>query len=130
MAMDQESADGVTFFAPTRKKKRPAAATDQVPSAERTSEPETSKAAKLEDAPPDEMEPFRALGLSKWQTAVCRSLGIVRPTPVQTGCIPAILQVLLLILLQAADANDLMELQDLAKARLHLGCQWRRACIR
>ena len=46
-------------------------------------------------APTDcsEGQNFRSLGLSKWLDSVCKSLGIVQPTPVQTGCIPAILQV-------------------------------------
>eukprot|EP00884_Botryococcus_braunii_P016017 jgi/Botrbrau1/3099/Bobra.0070s0083.1 len=34
---------------------------------------------------------FHALGLSPWLCRVCKSLGMQRPTPVQTGCIPAIL---------------------------------------
>jgi hypothetical protein len=34
---------------------------------------------------------FRSLGLSEWLDKVCRSLGMTKPTSVQTGCIPAIL---------------------------------------
>ena len=34
---------------------------------------------------------FRSLGVSEWLDRVCRSLGMMRPTGVQTGCIPAIL---------------------------------------
>lgn len=40
--------------------------------------------------PPDQN--FRSLGLSQWLDGVCSSLGIMSPTPVQSGCIPAILQ--------------------------------------
>ena len=35
---------------------------------------------------------FSELGLSEWLERVCADLGIVEPTPVQKGCIPAILQ--------------------------------------
>lgn len=35
---------------------------------------------------------FRSLGLTEWLCSVCRSLGMVQPTEVQRGCIPAILQ--------------------------------------
>eukprot|EP00889_Picochlorum_renovo_P000133 jgi/Picre1/27163/NNA_000132.t1 len=35
---------------------------------------------------------FSDLGLSEWLEKVCSDLGIVEPTPVQRGCIPAILQ--------------------------------------
>lgn len=35
---------------------------------------------------------FGELGLSEWLEDVCQNLGIVEPTPVQKGCIPAILQ--------------------------------------
>ncbi|EIE19868.1 DEAD-domain-containing protein [Coccomyxa subellipsoidea C-169] len=34
---------------------------------------------------------FRSLGISEWLDRVCKSLGMVRPTQVQRGCIPAIL---------------------------------------
>mmetsp|Transcript_35531 Transcript_35531/g.78825 ORF Transcript_35531/g.78825 Transcript_35531/m.78825 type:complete len:487 (-) Transcript_35531:822-2282(-) len=34
---------------------------------------------------------FKSLGVSEWLCGVCKSLGIVRPTTVQQGCIPAIL---------------------------------------
>lgn len=34
---------------------------------------------------------FAGLGLSKWATEVCKELGLKRPTPVQTHCIPRIL---------------------------------------
>ncbi|GAX86279.1 hypothetical protein CEUSTIGMA_g13691.t1 [Chlamydomonas eustigma] len=34
---------------------------------------------------------FKALGLTDWLCNVCKSLGMVRPTPVQESCIPAIL---------------------------------------
>lgn len=36
---------------------------------------------------------FKELGLSDWLCSVCDSLGMSRPTQVQQGCIPAILQV-------------------------------------
>jgi ATP-dependent RNA helicase DDX49/DBP8 len=36
-------------------------------------------------------ESFRALGLSEHLCTVCQTLGMQRPTQVQTGCIPAIL---------------------------------------
>eukprot|EP00227_Mantoniella_beaufortii_P018351 CAMPEP_0197579542 /NCGR_PEP_ID=MMETSP1326-20131121/3533_1 /TAXON_ID=1155430 /ORGANISM="Genus nov. species nov., Strain RCC2288" /LENGTH=554 /DNA_ID=CAMNT_0043143049 /DNA_START=74 /DNA_END=1738 /DNA_ORIENTATION=+ len=35
---------------------------------------------------------FRALGLNQWISANVVAMGITRPTPVQRGCIPAILQ--------------------------------------
>jgi ATP-dependent RNA helicase DDX49/DBP8 len=41
------------------------------------------------NSPPEST--FRALGLSEWLDKVCRSLGMKAPTPVQQGCIPAIL---------------------------------------
>jgi ATP-dependent RNA helicase DDX49/DBP8 len=34
---------------------------------------------------------FKSLGLTDWLCNVCKSLGMVRPTPVQEACIPAIL---------------------------------------
>ena len=34
---------------------------------------------------------WRELGLSEWLGTVCGSLGLRRPTPVQAGCVPAIL---------------------------------------
>lgn len=37
-------------------------------------------------------ETFKELGLSDWLCSVCKSLGMSRPTHVQDGCIPAILQ--------------------------------------
>ena len=46
-----------------------------------TSEP----AADLADAT------FKSLGVTDWLCSVCSSLGIVSPTQVQAGCIPAIL---------------------------------------
>lgn len=36
-------------------------------------------------------ETFKALGLSDWLCSVCKSLGMARPTQVQSGCIPAVL---------------------------------------
>jgi ATP-dependent RNA helicase DDX49/DBP8 len=35
---------------------------------------------------------FKDLGVSDWLCGVLQSLGIARPTPVQRGCIPAVLQ--------------------------------------
>ncbi|BDA51188.1 DEAD-box ATP-dependent RNA helicase 36 [Coccomyxa sp. Obi] len=35
---------------------------------------------------------FRSLGITEWLDRVCKSLGMVQPTEVQRGCIPAILQ--------------------------------------
>lgn len=37
------------------------------------------------------MVPFRKLGVSEWLVSGLRTLGITNPTPVQTACIPAIL---------------------------------------
>ncbi|KAK9817562.1 hypothetical protein WJX74_007759 [Apatococcus lobatus] len=34
---------------------------------------------------------FKSLGLSEWLARTCKSLGMLQPTPVQQGCIPAIL---------------------------------------
>ncbi|KAK9801345.1 hypothetical protein WJX73_007408 [Symbiochloris irregularis] len=91
MAMDHEDFDDVTLFAPQRNKRPPAADPTEFNAAS-SGKNGTHKRAKVEAVETEDAEPFRALGLSKWQTAVCRSLGIVQPTPVQTGCIPAILQ--------------------------------------
>uniref|UniRef100_A0A2K5VP78 RNA helicase n=1 Tax=Macaca fascicularis TaxID=9541 RepID=A0A2K5VP78_MACFA len=38
------------------------------------------------------MSGFAELGLSSWLVAQCRQLGLKQPTPVQLGCIPAILE--------------------------------------
>lgn len=38
------------------------------------------------------IETFKELGLSDWLCGVCKSLGMARPTQVQQGCIPAILE--------------------------------------
>ncbi|KAM7025982.1 putative ATP-dependent RNA helicase DDX49 [Acridotheres tristis] len=38
------------------------------------------------------MAEFRALGLAPWLAEQARQVGLVRPTPVQAACIPAILQ--------------------------------------
>lgn len=35
---------------------------------------------------------FAELGLSSWLVEQCRQLGLKQPTPVQLGCIPAILE--------------------------------------
>lgn len=40
----------------------------------------------------DEDATFKDLGLSDWLCSVLQSLGITRPTPVQRGCIPAVLE--------------------------------------
>jgi len=36
---------------------------------------------------------FNSLGISQWLADICRSLGMKSATPVQKGCIPAILEV-------------------------------------
>lgn len=38
------------------------------------------------------MAGFGELGLSSWLVEQCRQLGLKQPTPVQLGCIPAILE--------------------------------------
>lgn len=38
------------------------------------------------------MAGFASLGLSSWLVEQCRQLGLKQPTPVQLGCIPAILE--------------------------------------
>lgn len=38
------------------------------------------------------MAGFAELGLSSWLVEQCRQLGLKQPTPVQLGCIPAILE--------------------------------------
>uniref|UniRef100_A0A8D2F5C9 RNA helicase n=1 Tax=Theropithecus gelada TaxID=9565 RepID=A0A8D2F5C9_THEGE len=38
------------------------------------------------------MSGFAELGLSSWLVAQCQQLGLKQPTPVQLGCIPAILE--------------------------------------
>lgn len=38
------------------------------------------------------MAEFRALGLAPWLAEQARQVGLVRPTPVQAACIPAVLQ--------------------------------------
>lgn len=38
------------------------------------------------------MPGFTELGLSSWLVEQCRQLGLKQPTPVQLGCIPAILE--------------------------------------
>lgn len=40
----------------------------------------------------DEDTSFKDLGLTDWLCSVLQSLGITRPTPVQRGCIPAVLE--------------------------------------
>uniref|UniRef100_A0A8C5IRP1 RNA helicase n=1 Tax=Junco hyemalis TaxID=40217 RepID=A0A8C5IRP1_JUNHY len=38
------------------------------------------------------MAEFRALGLAPWLAEQARQVGLLRPTPVQAACIPAVLQ--------------------------------------
>lgn len=38
------------------------------------------------------MAGFAELGLSSWLVEQCRQLGLKQPTPVQLGCVPAILE--------------------------------------
>ena len=38
------------------------------------------------------MATFVELGISKWLTETCNSMGIVKPTPVQQQCIPPALK--------------------------------------
>lgn len=38
------------------------------------------------------MAGFAELGLSSWLVEQCRQMGLKQPTPVQLGCIPAILE--------------------------------------
>ncbi len=52
----------------------------------------TGEARRQPQPLPDGLTSFKALGLTDWLSSVCQSLGMSRPTQVQQGCIPAILQ--------------------------------------
>ncbi|BFI25254.1 hypothetical protein AXG93_2490s1280 [Marchantia polymorpha subsp. ruderalis] len=43
------------------------------------------------DEGPETLRTFESLGLSTWLQVTCKELGMARPTPVQEGCIPQIL---------------------------------------
>lgn len=43
------------------------------------------------DGGPETLRTFESLGLSTWLQVTCKELGMARPTPVQEGCIPQIL---------------------------------------
>ncbi len=82
---------GIELFSkPPTKRKRNQQAKQQVPpeatedAAQRRSSNEASTSAPSSAT-------FKELGLTDWLCSVCRSLGMVRPTPVQEACIPAVL---------------------------------------
>lgn len=85
----------VQLFATHRRKKikrvdiKDQTSIEQAPTDDLSHAPEQSNKSKvtIEDA-----NTFSELGLSEWLERVCGDLGIVEPTPVQKGCIPAILQ--------------------------------------
>ena len=85
----------VQLFATHRRKKikrvdiKDQTSIEQAPTEDLSHAPEQSNKSKvtIEDA-----NTFSELGLSEWLERVCGDLGIVEPTPVQKGCIPAILQ--------------------------------------
>ncbi|KAL6750049.1 P-loop containing nucleoside triphosphate hydrolase protein [Haematococcus lacustris] len=101
--------DIVLFAKRKSKKPRPAphpsagsTPTNLEPSHAQASEDGAAKAAKAAVEPaspsrtsqplvPQPAESFKELGISDWLCSVCKSLGMQRPTPVQQGCIPAIL---------------------------------------
>jgi ATP-dependent RNA helicase DDX49/DBP8 len=58
-----------------------------------TERPERWQAGTSTSSPADDRADttFKSLGVTDWLCSVCSSLGIVNPTQVQAGCIPAIL---------------------------------------
>ncbi|GAB5567951.1 probable ATP-dependent RNA helicase DDX49 [Prionailurus iriomotensis] len=63
------------------------------------------------------MAGFASLGLSSWLVEQCRQLGLKQPTPVQLGCIPAILEAFA----RASSASGGISL-DVVTGRDCLGC--------
>jgi ATP-dependent RNA helicase DDX49/DBP8 len=52
---------------------------------------EASTSGPAASSPEDADLTFKDLGVTDWLCSVLQSLGITRPTPVQRGCIPAVL---------------------------------------
>ena len=61
--------------------------------AQRLDQPTVNSAASNQQPQPAEVSTanFKGLGLTEWLARTCKSLGMLKPTPVQEGCIPAIL---------------------------------------
>jgi ATP-dependent RNA helicase DDX49/DBP8 len=91
LAMDDSKDDEVALFSQKRKRQRRQgpAATDLALHELASGEVSTSNQQSHSDSEGDIT--FKSLGLSDWLVAVTRSLGMVTPTCVQKGCIPAIL---------------------------------------
>lgn len=63
------------------------------PNVETQDKPPNHGSIAVSNPPSSSSQPvsFAALGLSEWLSKVCASLGMVTPTAVQSGCIPAVL---------------------------------------
>lgn len=75
--------------------KKPAQHTAEATAVENNDERGAADATEAGAAAPSELPQaadFKSLGLTEWLCNVCSSLGMQKPTQVQSGCIPAILQ--------------------------------------
>ncbi|ROV98927.1 hypothetical protein VSDG_03844 [Cytospora chrysosperma] len=88
---DMPKAPPVSFSAPSRIRKAPAAGTPQAPNAEVTA-PKKETIVRPTTVPLDLNTTFESLHVRPWLVQSLANMAIMRPTGIQKGCIPEILK--------------------------------------